>query len=75
MQVQEEEEDNEHRRKILNLATMMQYDDDHEESSVTNKLEKDGLINERPKVAPKLQLRTGAREGASDMLHAKEKAE
>ena len=53
MQVQEDADENEHRQRILNLATLMQYDDDVEESSVTNKLEKDGLCNERPKVAPK----------------------
>jgi hypothetical protein len=53
----------------------MQYDDDVEESNVTNKIEKDGFCGERPKVAQKPQLRTGAREGASDMIHAKEKFE
>jgi len=50
---------------------MMQYDDDIEESTASSKIDKDG---ERPKMAKQPQLRTGARENASDMLHAKEKA-
>lgn len=53
----------------------MQYDDDVEESNVTSKIEKDGFCGARPNVPQKPQLRTGAREGASDMIHAKEKFE